>query len=202
MARLYCCFSASPTRMHLEDYVREVQIDILEYDDAVHHEYLIGRVFLDQVLWNAAEVDRVSLFDVCDNDSQGLHHVHSILTEADGGLRMDLDIDGPVKHLLFLHRFLLHPDFARFKRAFLESTVTLFGWESLAVMWLNDGNITEAELGQLGFRKIAGEQLVFRDLTLRTAYSSEHPRGETIENVATAEHHAWVFAQTESLAAQ
>ena len=124
MARLECCFSASPTRIQLDDYVREVRVDVLEYDDAVDHEYLIGRLLIDQVLWSAAEVDRVSLFDVCDNDSQGLHDVYSILTVADGELRMDLEIDGPVEHLLFLHRFILHPDFARYQRAVLEATVT------------------------------------------------------------------------------
>lgn len=88
------------------------------------------------------------------------------------------------------------------RRAVLEATVTQFGWESLVVMWLAEGDITERKLGQLGFRKIAGEELVFRDLPLRTAYGDQFPLGETIEEVATPEHHTWVIAQTEPLTAQ
>ncbi len=37
-------------------------------------------------------------------------------------------------------------DFAQYRRAVLESSVTLFGWESLVVMWMAQGDFTEGEL--------------------------------------------------------
>ena len=34
-------------------------------------EYVVGKLAVDQILWADAQTDGVSLFEVCDNDSQG-----------------------------------------------------------------------------------------------------------------------------------
>ena len=62
--------------------------------------------------------------------------------------------------------------------------ITLFGHESLAVMRRDTGDFSEAELAELGFRKIAGEELIFRHSAFKTPYSEKNPQGLDVDFVA------------------
>ena len=191
MIRLACSFVASIGRHQLEDYVRELEVDVLAFDKS-GQEVLVGRIAATQVLWADAENDRESLFDICDSDSQGLYEVYRILTDKQGKIRTDLNADEVVDHIIFVHRIVLHPDLAFCRRAILDSVVTLFGCESLAVMWKETGSFTESELAELGFCKIAGEELIFRHSGFKTPFSKAHPRGLEVDFAARREHAAWV----------
>ena len=195
MARLECHFSAPLARTQLEDYVREVRIDVLELSDDLLEEHLIGRIALNQILWSTAELDGESLFDACDSDSQGLYEVYRILTDKAGQFRHDLAIDEPVADVLFIYSYVLHPEFAKYRCGILESSLMLFGCESLVVMWMDEGELNQAELASLGFRRIAGEDLIYRHSALRTSFSDEFPRGQPVEAAATPEHQTWVLGQ-------
>ena len=191
MIRLACCFVASIGRHQLEDYVRELEVDVLSFDES-GQEVLVGRIAATQVLWAAAENDRESLFDICDSDSQGLYEVYRTLTDEQGKIRSDLNADEFVDHIIFVDRIVLHPDLVFYRRAILDSVVTLFGCESLAVMGKDTGNFFESELADLGFCKIAGEELIFRHSGFKTPFSQAHPRGLDAAFEATPEHAAWV----------
>jgi hypothetical protein len=177
--RLYCEFSAPVARTELDDYVRPLKISARCYDRDGLNEYTVGRLALDQILWADALVDGVSLFEVCDNDSQGLHEVHTALTGGRQDFRPDLRINEPTEHVLFLYGAVFHPAIYPYRQGILEAAFTLFGELSLAVMWKDTSGLSEAELAELGFCKIAGSELIFRHSALRTPFSDRFPRART-----------------------
>ena len=191
MIRLSCSFVSSIGRHQLEDYVRELEIAVFSYDQS-GHEVVLGRIAATQILWAAAEIDGQSLFDICDSDSQGLYELYRALTNKRGKIRTDLKGYEVVDHVIFVYRIVLHPDLGFCRRAILESVVTLFDHDSLAVMWKDTGNFSESELADLGFCKIAGEELIFRNSAFETPFSESNPRGLDVDFEARPEHAAWV----------
>jgi len=194
MIQLSCSFVSSIGRQQLEDYVRELEIVVFSFDEA-GHEVILGRLAATQVLWADAEIDGESLCDICDNNSQGLYEVYRTLTNKKGKIRTDLKAYEVVDHIIFVYRIVLHPDLVFCRQAILESVVTLFGHESLAVMWKDTGHFSESELAELGFCKIAGEELIFRHSAFKTPFSETAPRDLAMDFDARPEHAAWVAGQ-------
>jgi hypothetical protein len=91
--RLNVEFSAAVGRAHLADSIRHLEISVTSYDEDGLSEYVVGKLAMDQILWADAQLDGVSLFEVCDSDSQGMHELHVILTEGKEEFRADLRID-------------------------------------------------------------------------------------------------------------
>jgi hypothetical protein len=152
---------------------------------------------MDQILWNEALTDGVSLFDICDNDSQGLHEAHVILTNGQDTFRPDLGIEEVTNHVLFLYGAVFHPAIHEYRQGILDTAFNLFGEESVALMWLETSGLTEAELAELGFKKIAGEGLIFRHSVIRTPFSEGHPRGQDADVEALPEWYEWVLQEWE-----
>jgi hypothetical protein len=190
--RLHCEFSTPVARTDLDDYVRPLEVSVGCYDEDARNEYVVGKLALDQILWTEAVVDGVSLFEVCDNDSQGLHEVHTILTKGKQEFRPDLKIQEVTSHVLFLYGAVFHPSIHPFRQGILDAAFRLFGEESLAVMWKDASGLSEAELADLGFCKIAGSDLIFRHTALRTAFSDRFPKGQDTDLVALPEYEEWV----------
>ncbi|MBN9517402.1 hypothetical protein J0H58_02610 [bacterium] len=184
--------SSAVGRQELDDYVRSVRIDVWDWDEDIENEYLVARLGVDHILWGDAVADRVSLFAVCDNDSQGLHELHVILTEGTNTIREDLRVELPVDAVVFVHNAVFHPAAHPYRVAVLDAVFTLFGNDSLAVMWQNVGDVPEAEQVRLGLARVAGTGLVFRHNAYTTPYSVEYPRGMDIHVPATPEIHRWV----------
>jgi hypothetical protein len=194
MIRLSCSFDSTIGRFRLEDYVRELEVAVFSFDDS-GQQIIVGRIAATQVLWADAEIDGEPLFDICDADSQGLYEVYRTLTNKKGKIRADLKAYEVVDHVIFVYRIVLHPELAFCRQAILESVITLFGHASLAVMWKDRGEFSEAELAELGFCKIAGEELIFRHSAFKTPFSKTHPRGLDVDFDPRPEHEAWVEEQ-------
>jgi hypothetical protein len=194
MIRLSCSFDSSIGRFQLEDYVRELEVAVFSFDE-LGQEVTVGKIAARQVLWADAEIDGESLLHICDSDSQGLCEVYRTLTNKKGKIRADLKTYEVVEHVIFVYRIVLHPSLAVFRQAILEAVLTLFGETSLAVMWKDTGDFSETELAELGFCKIAGEELIFRHSAFKTPFSEKHPRGQDVDFVATPENQAWVEEQ-------
>ena len=175
----------------LEDCGRELEVAVLSCDES-GAQVIVGRSGATQVLWAAAEIDGASLFDICDNDSEGVYAVYRTLTNKKGRIRTDLKADEVVDHVIFVYRIVLHPDLEFCHQAILESVITLFGHESLALMWKDTGHFSESELAELGFCKIAGEDLIFRHSAFKTPFSETAPRGLDVDFDARPDHQAWV----------
>lgn len=190
--RLHCEFSTPVARTDLDDYVRPLEISIECYDEDCSNEYTVGKLAMDQILWADALVDGVSLFEICDNDSQGLHEVHTILTKGKQEFRPDLRINEATNHVMFLYGAVFHPSIHAYRQAILDAAFNMFGEESLAVMWKDTSGLSETELADLGFCKIVGSDLIFRHLALRTPFGDRFPRGQDADVDAQPEYEAWV----------
>lgn len=190
--RLHCEFSIPVARTDLDDYVRHLEIRVGCYDEEGVKEYIVGKLAMDQILWADAIVDGESLFEICDNDSQGLHEVHTILTKGKQEFRADLKINEPVDHAMFLYGAVFHPSIHACRQAILDAAFRLFSEMSLAVMWKDTSGLSEAELADLGFCKIAGSDLIFRHSALQTKFAEDHPTGLDANVVALPEYEAWV----------
>ena len=190
--RLHCEFSTPVARTDLDDYIRHVEISVGCYDEDCSNEYTVGKLAMDQILWADALVDGVSLFEICDNDSQGLHEVHTILTKGKQDFRPDLKINEVTGHVMFLYGAVFHACIHPYRQGILDAAFNLFGEESLAVMWKDTSGLSESDLADLGFCKIVGSDLIFRHSALRTKFGDEHPTGHDADVVALPVYEEWV----------
>jgi hypothetical protein len=190
--RLHCQFSAPIARTELDDYIRHLEISIGCFDEDFGNEYTVGKLAMDQILWLDAQVDSVSLFEVCDNDSQGMHEIHTILTKGKQEFRSDLRINQVTSHVMFLYGAVFHPSIHACRCGILDAAFTLLGQESLVVMWRDTSGLSGAELADLGFRMIAGSELIFRHSARRTPFSDRFPTGQDTELTAEPEFEEWV----------
>jgi hypothetical protein len=195
--RLRCEFSTPIARTDEGDYIRHLVLGVECYDEDCVEAYLVGKLALDQILWSDALADGVPLFDICDNDSQGLHEAHVILTNGNDSFRPDLGIREVTNHVMFLYGAVFHPSIHAFRQGILDTAFDLFGDASLALMWLETSGLPEADLAELGFKKIAGEALIFRHSTLRTLFSDRHPQGQDADVEALPEYEEWVEKEWE-----
>src|SRR5260370_6851892 len=80
--RLHCEFSTPVARTDLDDYIRHLEISVGCYDEDALHEYVVGKLAVDQIMWMNALVDGVSLFAIFASDSQGFHELHTTLAKG------------------------------------------------------------------------------------------------------------------------
>lgn len=196
--RLRCEFSTPVSRSDVDDYVRHLVITVNAFSKD-YEQYLVGKLAMDQILWSDALADGMPLLDICDNDSQGLHEAHVILTNGHDTFRPDLGIQEMTNHVMFLYGAVFHPAIHSFRQGILDAAFNLFGEESVALMWLDTSGLSETELAELGFKKIAGEDLIFRHSALRTPFGDRNPQGQDADVQALPEHEEWVLKQWEEV---
>ena len=92
MIYVSCQFETPISRSDYSDYVRELQLDISGCDRN-GDRILLGKLAADQVLIGDAQVDGMSLFDVCDEDSQGLHEAYMTLFDEHGEFQSELNLE-------------------------------------------------------------------------------------------------------------
>jgi hypothetical protein len=180
----------------LDDYIRHLEISVRCYDEDALNEYLVGKLAVDQILWADAITDGISLFDICDSDSQGLHEAHTILTKGKQEFRPDLKITEITSHVMFVYGAVFHPSIHPYRQGILDAALILFGEDSLAVMWKDTSGLPEKEQADLGFCKIAGSDLIFRHSALRTPFHDAHSTGQDATGaVSKAEDEEWVLQE-------
>jgi hypothetical protein len=192
-------FDAAVARTDLEDYVQNLEIAVMCFDQECATEYVVAKLVMDRILWADAQVDGVSLFEVCDNDSQGMHELHVILTKGKQEFRRDLKIDEVTNHVIFLYRAVFHPAVHLNRQSILDTAFKLFGRESLAVMWQETSGLSDAELADLGFRKVASSQMVYRHSASRTNFEDRHPKGLDNDVDGVPEYEQWVIREWKRL---
>ena len=69
-------------------------------------------------------------------------------------------------------------------------------WLEVAVMWKDTSGLSEMELVDLGFCKIAGSELIYRHSARRTPFHDAHPTGQyTDDAVAEPADEEWVMQE-------
>ena len=156
--------------------MRALRFDVSGYD-AVGNRFLLGKIASDQVLIGDAQTHGMSLFDVCDQDSQGLYETYVALFDDKGEFQPELNITEPADSLIFVWRAVLHSRIRPYLQGVIDAIGTLFGNETVLAMWHRTTNLTDAQLASLGFRRIAGSELIYRHSALKSDFSDEHPLG-------------------------
>jgi hypothetical protein len=197
---LHCEFETPVDRGTPGDYVRKLLITVKAYDADLSEAYTVGKLAMKQILWAQALADGMSLYEICDNDSQELNELHAILTDGEEDtFRPEVETDEITSHVMFLHAAVFHPVVHRFRKAILDAAFNLFGVDTLGVMWQETTGYSPSQLWVLGFKKIAGESLFYRHAALPTPFSRRHPQGQEADVQALPEHEAWVNAEWNNL---
>ena len=71
------------------------------------------------------------------------------------------------------------------------------GDDSILTMWHGTLEMPESDLVDMGFAKIGGSQLIFRDLHLHVPYGARYPLGERIDFEARPGHGQCVLKEWE-----
>jgi hypothetical protein len=196
MIYVTCEFETPIGRSDHSDYVRSLRLDVSGCDD-VGNRILLGRIAADQVLVGDAQTEGMRLFDVCDQDSQGLHETYVALFDEQGEFQSELNIDEPADSLIFVWRAVLHSRLRPYRQGVIDTIGTLFGNECVLAMWHGTTELSDAELASLGFRRIAGSALIYRHLALRSDFSDEHSCGMDVPLKFEAEEsdEEWVLTE-------
>jgi len=196
-------FDSPMVRDEEHGFIRHYDVDVFGFGE--DGEHLIGKVAFDVFLWGDAEAVGASLLDICDADSQGWYDVFCALSgrEAFGGggrdeILPELGTEGVVDRIAFIWRFLLHPEArSSYTKAVIHDIARYVGDESILTMWHGTVEMPDSELVDMGFAKIGGSQLIFRDLHLQASYEARYPLGEEIDFEACPEHGQWVLKEWE-----
>ena len=196
-------FDSPMVRDEEHGFIRHYGVDVFGFGE--DGEHLIGKVAFDVFLWGDTEAAGASLFDICDADSQGWYNVFCALSGREtirDGRRDEIlpepGIEDVLDRIAFIWRFLLHPE-ARlsYTKAVIHDIARYVGDESILTMWHGTLEMPESDLVDMGFAKIGGSQLIFRDLHLQVPHDARHPRGEEVDVEARPEHGEWVLKEWE-----
>jgi hypothetical protein len=124
-----------------------------------------------------AQVDGMTLFDVCDQDSQGLHEAYVALFDPDGEFQSELNLDDFADTLIFIWKAVLHPRLHPYVPGVIATIGSLFSEATVVAMWHDTTGLADIELASLGFRRIAGSELIYRHSARKSDFSEEHSTG-------------------------
>ncbi len=179
MIRIECKFEASISRQELDDYIRGLQLSVIAYTyDGM--EVVLGRMGADQLLLTAAETDAADLHCICDNDSEAMNLLVAALFDENYSFQAELEVNENTDHVLFLWHSVFHPKLRPFQSSILNTLSEMFGNDCAMVMRRKACDLDDKELADLGFKKIAGTDFVFRHLAYLNEYSRAHPQGAEV----------------------
>lgn len=188
-----CTFSAPLYRYESNDFIRPLDLSVVDYN-ADNQFVTLGKFAGDLLPLANIMNARERLYDVCDADSAGWEEVYGILFEKGFEFREELGIEAAVDNVMFIWKTLLHPKLQPYRQGLYETVCTLFGSDCLVVIWRQATELSDRELSELGFRKIAGCDLLYRDVTQVSEYEQMNPNGTEVELELdfTPEDEAWV----------
>jgi hypothetical protein len=176
MIYVSCQFETPIGRSDYSDYVRSLQLEV-EGCDLNGDRVLLGKIAADQVMVGDAQVDGVSLFAVCDEDSQGLHEAYVALFDEHGEFQSELNLEDYADTLIFIWRAVVHPRLSPYLQGVIATIGSMFSEATVVAMWHSTTGLSDPELASLGFRRIAGSGLIYRHSALGSEFTDGHPTG-------------------------
>jgi hypothetical protein len=153
-------------RSHLIDVV----VNSEEFEPVV-----VARMAIDHLDMGLAAENGWHLVHVCDAVSAEWEHVYSTVIEPSpdfAEIRKDFGFDDAVNHLLYIRRVVCHPALKDWQDYIFDHVGYLFDVHSAMVLPRDETLLSEKQLASLGFRKIAGSDLLFRPLMLANEYAA------------------------------
>ncbi|MEI8383476.1 MAG: hypothetical protein WCJ09_25385 [Planctomycetota bacterium] len=158
--QIECTFSAPMFRDAPDDFIRHLDLTIFDYDSD-DDRFVLGKIAGD-------------LLPVAD-----VMEVYSILFESGFEFRPELHIEPSVDAVLFIWKSFLHPKLDPYRQSVFETVGKMFTC-SVVAMWNYATTLTEQELADLGFRKIADSKLIYRDMSMVAEHSRNFPKGTEV----------------------
>lgn len=172
--RFECTSKYYPKPFEPNDLIRPHVIDVVVgTENGV--ETTAARLAVDFLDLRHAEHAGYSILHVCDADSAGWTHVFEAIIEPAidfAELRQDFGFDDPVNGLLFLYRSVFHPTLRDWQRFIIDGVCAMFPSDTAMIIARNELELSEKDLASLGFRIVAGSDLLFRPNMLANEYSS------------------------------
>lgn len=113
--------------------------------------YRVGRILADRLdIRRIAELG-IRVWDVADADSSGLEAAWASLLD-EGGERDDVEIQVGSDPVVYLYRFVLHPDYAEWRMAVMDLFCHNFGANAQVLVQHHTTLFSETEFDALGFR--------------------------------------------------
>lgn len=167
------------------------------------NEYLVGRLWAERMDWFLAKSLGYQAVNLCDAASATWLQVYETLVSRNGrAFRKDLQLDGFVNEIVFIHEFLLHPDIDD-RLPWLDAAIQgISGMHSLVLMHFEQESLQHLqawEFRELGFKKIARSNVVMRNGQLRYPFGDAHTGGKLPDFTATAEHQEWLLDHWDNL---
>jgi hypothetical protein len=147
---------------------------------------IAARLAVDYLDIARAVSDGQSILHLCDADSSGWMQVYEATIEPDihfTGIREDFGFDDPIHGIVFIYGVVLHADLLPWQRFIIDSVCRMFPHDTATVMWNHTTELEPAALASIGFRKIAGSELLFRPNMLENEYTSLQDDRDTIDLV-------------------
>lgn len=181
MLRISCTFEASLSRSMLSDYRRDLDLSVIACDE-FGAEYVLGKMAADLLLLGKAEADGESVFEICDEDSQGMYELYvALFDEKRQDFHRELRVREPTEYILFLWNAVLHPKLKPYHQAILHALSELFGVECVTILWRDVAELTDKQLAELGYSKISGTEFVFSHAMRDNEFANANPRGMLID---------------------
>ena len=185
--RCQFCYYPQPFEPNL--YIQEMTVEVLcgTDEEGVGDGVVAARLAVDVLDISRAQVADVRIYDICDADSAGWEHVYSAMFDPDSQAewRRDFDFYEPITRVLFLYRSVFHPELRDWQSFVIDHVAKLFGEDSVLVMWKDKTDLSDSELARLGFRIIAGSDLLLRPNMFQHEYDASEDERDTLDfNVA------------------
>ncbi len=190
---LQCHVTASTRRRSIEDYVREVNVDVMEYGEEGAIEILLGRFAFQQILWSEIELDGQDAHSVFEEYSDDLEAVYFCFVDEYGDIRSEFQAEAHVSRIVVLDRMVLHPKILKHGQHLLEAALNLFGTSVFVVSWQEVPPLADKSLAELGFRRAAETNFIYRHSSLRRSYEKRYPRGYEKFVDAKPRYEQWVI---------
>ena len=146
------------------EFAHTIEGTALAFTDSYNEEEA-GRVTLRLVSVTEVINRGESLHLVCDADSAVLEAAYWALFDEKGETKEDLDIEPGWNSLLYIESIEAEPEYQETTLAvrLIETAIAIFCSDGLVIAVEEAFDLTIEEWRQLGFKRIAGSEFVFRD---------------------------------------
>ncbi len=186
-----------PKPSELNHYICSSEIDVW-FPSEDGESVVAARLSVDYLDIARAVSAGESILHICDADSSAWMQVYEATIEPDInflGLREDFGFDNPVFGMVFVHGAVFHPSVNSWRAYILDTICHIFPKDTATVMWKHTTEMEPKELASLGFRRVAGTELLFRPNMLENTYSALSDQREPNEWVVPSEAQYYVDQQ-------
>ena len=169
--RFSCHFDYFPTKWIPELLVNPMTFEVRCFDD-LGNDCVVARLAIEHLDLTKVALTGRPLHDACDINASKWLPLQEALFEpkSSGELRRDFRLDDSVRSVLFLHRSMFHREIHEWRMFILDHVAGLSGRHSALVMRRKETGLALADLARLGFRRIAGHDVLFRPSTIVSEY--------------------------------